>query len=116
MDIEADIHTEIKGIHGSASRKSGAQQQLRRFGTPHKSLSQHQTGLYLHCKPLTHFFMDLYPTLDHPWIFMSLQSLGKMMPCSENVILVLAKKKSRKAGETVQDFLGSSKFAGKLLP
>lgn len=39
-----------------------------------------------------------------------------MMPCSDNVILVLAKKKSRQAGEAIQDFSGSSKFDAKLLP
>lgn len=58
MIIEADIYTKIKGIHGSVFQKSRAQQELRRFGTSHKSLSQEQTGLYLHCKPLTHFFME----------------------------------------------------------
>lgn len=58
MNIEAYMYTGIKGIHGSVSQKSRAQEQLRRFGTSHTSLSQQQTGLYLHCKPLTHFFME----------------------------------------------------------
>lgn len=58
MNIEADKYTGIKGIHGSVSQKSRAQEQLRRFGTSHKSLSQQQTGLYLPWKPLTHFFME----------------------------------------------------------
>lgn len=43
-----------------------------------------------------------------------------MMPCSDSVILDLAKKKSRQAGEAMQDFSCSSKFdaclSAELLP
>lgn len=51
-----------------------------------------------------------YAVLDHPLVFLSLQRLGEMMPCYDNVILVLAKKSSRQADEVIFDFSYSYKF------